>query len=105
MRGYSRSLVRIEDPYAFLTLNFFLEVFRTIKCYYFNQGTIEDKLEGRDNIQWIRKMRGNFRILATAYNGELEDFHQECIKKINEIKHEAHEHYLVEKTHQRVAIS
>lgn len=91
MPKYSKSFIRVDDPYRILALNVFLEAFRDIEYYYLGRGSPEERMEGKKSIEWIRKMKGNFRILAIA-GGErsIETFHQNCIKKINDIKREAY---------------
>jgi len=88
---YSKSFVRVDNPYKLLALNVFLETFRNIESYYKGAGTIEERIEGRRAIRWIRRMEGNFRILAIASEQSLEMFHDRCLKKINDIRREVYE--------------
>lgn len=88
---YSKSFVRVDNPQALLALNVFLETFRNIESYYLGEGSIEERIEGRDGIRWIRKMEGNFKILAVASGMSVEKFHTMCLEKINKIKRDAYE--------------
>lgn len=89
--SYSKSFVRVEDPRALLALNVFFETFRNIESYYMGEGSIEERLEGKRGIKWIRKMEGNFKILATASGMSVERFHTLCLEHINDIKRQAYE--------------
>ena len=90
MPKYSKSSVRVENPYSFLALNIFREAFRDIECYYKGQGNVEERVAGKESIEWIRKMKGNFKILAGSTKYSIEEIHQFCMRKINEIKKEAY---------------
>lgn len=91
MPRYSKSFVKIADPYSLLALNVFLEAFRDIECYFNGIGSDEERVEGRKSIAWMRKMKGNFRILALASEGySTEEFHDLCVRKINQLKKEAY---------------
>jgi hypothetical protein len=91
MPRYSKSFVKVADPYSLLALNVFLEAFRDIECYFNGIGTDEERIEGRESIEWMRKMRGNFRILALASeNYSTEQFHDLCMRRINQLKKEAY---------------
>ena len=91
MPRYSKSFIKVADPYSLLALNVFLEAFRDIECYFNGEGSDEGRIEGRESIVWMRKMRGNFRILALASeNYSTEQFHDLCIRKINQLKKEAY---------------
>jgi hypothetical protein len=90
MDGYSFSFVNVSDPYAFLALNVLHEAFRNIECYFSREGSEEEIKEGRYSLNWIRKMRGNFRLIAMAVDIPLPEFHQMCLWKINQIKANAH---------------
>lgn len=90
MPRYSKSFIKVRDPYSLLALNVFLECFRDIECYFNGIGTPEERIEGKKGIEWMRKMRGNFRILALAAdNYSTEEIHSLCVRKINQIKKEA----------------
>jgi hypothetical protein len=92
MPRYSKSFVKVADPYSLLALNVFLEAFRDIECYFKGLGTFEERIEGKKSVDWIRKMKGNFRILALASNQySTEQFHDLCVRKINQLKKEAYE--------------
>ena len=78
-----------SNPYRLLALNVLDEAFRTIKCYFMNKGSKEELDEGRKSIRWIRRMEGNYKIIAGASGFSLAEFHQMCIWKINSIKLEA----------------
>ena len=91
MSGYSRSLIRIDDPYCYLALNVFLQAFKDMVCYYTDEGTTREIEEGEKSIRWMREMEGNFRTLAVASGKSLDSFHQLCLGKINEIKEDANE--------------
>ena len=91
MPKYSKSFVRVEDPHGILALNIFLEAFKDIECYFKGEGTIAERIEGKKSIDWIRKMKGNFKILAIAARPyTIEEFHELCLKKINSIKSNAY---------------
>lgn len=91
MPKYSKSFVRVGNPYSLLALNVFLEAFRDIENYFKNQGSLEERIEGKKSIRWMREMKGNFKILAGSTTGySIEEFHQLCIKKINDIKRAAY---------------
>jgi hypothetical protein len=83
---YSKSSVRTENPYCFLALNVFGECFRTIECYFKRDGNEEELKDGKKSLRWIKKMQGNFRILAGAAPMPIDEFHQLCIWKINDIR-------------------
>ena len=90
MPRYSKSFIKVADPYSLLALNVFLEAFRDIECYFNGVGSDEERIAGRESVGWIRKMKGNFRILALASeNYSTEEFHDLCIRKINQIKKDA----------------
>ena len=91
MTKYSKSSIRVQDPYSFLALNVFNESFRTIELYFKGEGSDEERIDGRESLKWMKKMSGNFRILAAATSIPLDEFHQMCIWKINEIKHKCFE--------------
>jgi hypothetical protein len=55
---YSKSFVRVDNPQALLALNVFLEAFKNIESYYTGEGDIEERIEGKYGIRWIRKMEG-----------------------------------------------
>lgn len=97
MTRYSRSSVRVDDPYCFLAINIFDEIFRTIECYFYQTGTEEEITEGKRSIRWIKRMEGNFKQLALASGLPLDKFHQLCIWKINKIKQAAYEKYTMDK--------
>ena len=78
-----------EDPRAYLALSILDEAFKNIKAYYFHKGTIEELQAGKEAITWIRKMQGTYRMVALASKIRLDDFHQMCLWKINEIRQEA----------------
>jgi hypothetical protein len=88
---YSKSFVRVDNPQALLALNVFLEAFKNIESYYTGEGDIEERIEGKYGIRWIRKMEGNFKVLASASGMSVEKFHMMCLNKINKIKKEAYE--------------
>ena len=90
MSGYSRSYVRVDDPYRLLALSVLEEAFRTIECYLTGEGSEEEIADGKDSIKWMTKMKGDFRVIAGASGRSLEDFHQMCIWKINELRKEAY---------------
>ena len=75
-----------NDPYSYLAVCVFAQVFRDIASYYAQAGTKEDRQEGYRSIKWVKKMSGNFRVLSGVYPASLEIFHQKCIKLINDIK-------------------
>ena len=90
MPKYSKSFVKVGNPYCLLALNVFLEAFRDIECYLRGEGTLEERLAGKESIVWIREMKGNFKILAGSSDYSIEEFHQLCIRRINDIKREAY---------------
>jgi hypothetical protein len=90
MRKFTRLSTRIENPYSFLALNVFYEAFRTIECYFNQEGSKEEIEEGKKSLDWMIKMRGNFQTLARATNLPLDKFHQLCIWKINKIRKKAY---------------
>ena len=98
MPKYSKSFIRVNNPYSLLALNVFLEAFRDIECYLKEDGSLDERVEGKKSIDWIRKMKGNFKILAGSTDKySIEEFHQLCIRKINQIKKECYEHSRLEK--------
>ena len=88
MSGFSRSLQRIQDPYAYLAINVFDQAFKDIKNYFSGGCTPEETEVAKKTIRWIKRMEGNFRILAGGTDLPLDNFHQMCIWKINDIKKE-----------------
>lgn len=102
MPRYSKSFIKVADPYSLLALNVFLEAFRDIECYFNGIGSDEERIAGRESIDWMRKMKGNFRILALATeNYSTEEFHALCVRKINQIKKEACEKKRLEKENRK----
>jgi hypothetical protein len=100
MPRYSKSFIKVADPYSLLALNVFLEAFRDIECYFNGIGSDEERLEGKKSIRWMRKMKGNFRILALAADYSTEEIHSLCIRKINQLREQAYKnvkHRLVKK--------
>ena len=95
MSKYSRSSIRVSDPYCFLALSAINQAFRDIECYFNQNGTPQEIKEGKESIKWIVKMEGNFRSLATATDMPLDKFHQKCIHQINKLKQEAYERKLL----------
>ena len=90
MSGYSRSYVRVGNPYCLLALSVFEEAFRTIECYLTGKGKEEEIEDGKYSIKWMMKMEGSFKILAGASGRSLETYHQWCIEKINQLKKSAY---------------
>lgn len=78
-----------ENSYCYLAINVFRQVFRDVECYFTGHGTKDEISEGRKSIPWVRKMKGNFRILASASGKPLNEFHQMCLWKINDIRAKA----------------
>lgn len=92
MPRYSKSFIKVKDPYSLLALNVFLEAFRDIECYFNGIGSDEERIEGKKSVEWMRRMKGNFRILALAGDSySTEEFHDLCVRKINQLKKEAYE--------------
>jgi hypothetical protein len=92
MPKYSKSFSRVRNPYDLLALNIFLEAFRNIESYYTGEGSTEERIAGKEDVKWIKKMTDNFNILAVSVGPEhsIEWFHQLAIRKINEIKRAAY---------------
>lgn len=88
MSGFSRSLLRIKDPYCYLAICVFDQAFNDIKLYFSGEGTPEEQEEGKKTIRWIKRLEGNFRILAGGTDISLDNFHQMCLWKIGNIKKE-----------------
>lgn len=101
MSGYSRSYVRVGNPYCLLACSVFEEVFRTITCYFTGIGTEEEIADGKRNIKWIMKMEGSFKTLSVGplvtLNWTLDKWHQLCILKINELKEAAYEQQSIQR--------
>jgi hypothetical protein len=92
MPRYSKSFIKVADPYSLLALNVFLEAFRDIECYFNGIGSYEERLEGKKSINWMRKMEGNFRVLSLAADYySTEEIHALCMRKINQIRKEAYD--------------
>jgi len=89
MSGFSKSLHKIEDPYAYLALNVFLQAFRDVRAYFSGDGTPEEIAEGKVSLEWLKRMDGNFTVLALSTRRPIETVHQLCMRKIHEIKKEA----------------
>ena len=89
MSGFSRSLQRIENPYCYLAICVFFQAFSDIKTYFSGECTPEEAEEAKRTIRWIKKMEGNFRVLAGGTDIPLDNFHQMCLWKINDIKKKA----------------
>ena len=89
-KKYNRSLTKVNDPYTFLALNVIAQAFEDIRSYFFQDGLPNDIKEGLASIDWITKMRGNFRLFAGVTNMPLQKFHQLCLAKINQIRREAY---------------
>jgi hypothetical protein len=87
--GNDEEIDKLDDPYCKIALKVFAQVFRDIYCYFNQTGTAEEIKEGYKSLKWIRKMEGNFQLLAGAAPISLPEFHQKCLKKIINIKNNA----------------
>lgn len=92
---------KVKDPFALLALTILEEAFRNIRAYFDHRGTIEEMQEGKLAISWIKRMDGTFKIVAMASGMNLNDFHQNCLWKINKIREEVrNEHTRLEQKNQ-----
>lgn len=77
----------IATNYSALALAVLLQVIHDIKCYYLKIGTKEEQAIGRMNVNWVRKMRGNFVYIASAsLSWTVEELHQNLLMTINQLK-------------------
>jgi len=84
-----RDASKAKDPYRYMAICVFDQVFKDIAAYFFQRGTKEEIKSGKRSLNWVIKMRGNFRLLAGATNQPLDNFYQMCVWKISEIKKNA----------------
>jgi hypothetical protein len=84
----TQGVAPIGDPYAFLALNILDEAFRTIRCYFSGSGSKDELIEGKRALRWMKKMEGTFKLVASASNMPVDNLHQLCMWKINEIRRE-----------------
>lgn len=78
-----------NDPNAYFLLIVLKEAFRNIESYYSGKGTIEERIEGKEAIRWIRIGKGTFKWVALASGKNFEVFHQMCLWKISDIRNRA----------------
>lgn len=90
MPKYLHGPTREGDPYSYLALSVIYQAFKDIKSYFRGDGTPEERKEGKKSVRWIKRMEGNFRAFAAAADMPLQEFHQLCLLKINEIKRKAY---------------
>lgn len=83
-----------DDPSAYFLLKVLEEAVDNIRCYYLGKGTLEERIEGKKAVQWMREGRSKtFRAAALAagcIGWNYDVFHQNCLNLINEIRHEAY---------------
>jgi hypothetical protein len=92
---HSPKLAKTDDPYSFIALQVIRQAFREIRCYYYHRGREDEIRSGYEAINWIIKMKGNYRLYAQVTHLPLEKFHQLSLAKINTIKKDAYARYRV----------
>lgn len=85
----------IDDVYIYVALLVIEQAIEDIKNYFYNKGTKLSRAEGFKSIHWIRNMEGSFPLIANCMalvnKDSLENVHQRCLKRINQLKKRAYE--------------